>query len=125
MIYLELIEIEFTEEQLVKCGRYLGDVDLWVGKEPGVYLANDGIANFIVVFDGTFAGTSLIPLRFISNTKPKLDEDIIHNHLLSIGHQLGQLLGRPSIPTQASGIDGDTPIRALAVAQKPELAKEL
>jgi hypothetical protein len=124
MKYIELTEVEFTTEQLKAAGNYPGSTSLWEGKPNGAYIVNDGVTKHLVVWSGLYGTAMVIGDLILLDTKPKLEEDIIHKYLVKLSKQI-EHLGESTVQpkTNAIGLDNDTFLKALALSQNPELIK--
>lgn len=127
MKYIELIERKLTKEELAIPGLYVGDIRLWTDKEPGMYVVEDSLGKQLAVWTGSYCSAIPIMSDMLKDTKPTLEEDVIHKHLVLIGKQIEKLISKPDQVVKQSGniFDNDTFLKALAVAQKPDLIKDI
>lgn len=129
MKYLELKPAEIE----VPKGMYIGEYSLWEHLDSGCYLVNDGLADCIafVSIQNRLVNIYTLPSNCIIDTKPEIVDELIDelngisNHIITINRSLSALVSNKMQQSAASGLDGDAIMKLLAVAQKPELAKDL
>jgi hypothetical protein len=126
MKYLPLEEIEIVLDQAI--GNYVGDSRYWASMVKGAYLVNDGVITHLFIWDGVSAVTLMAPIGLIKDTEPQVDADKledIYKQLIDIKYQLVDIKNQQQNPKENSNINSDMLIKALAIAQKPELIKDL
>lgn len=110
------------------------DKSHWENREPGLYVAKDEYGVLLMVnWTGVAPGSSMpVDDKWIVKDYEEISYKTINDmyvELINMANDLANIKAdirtQSLIKPQSSGIDGDTLIRALAVAQKPELAKDI